>query len=671
MTALADPPLVFTPSREAARTELPPPRRLRSGFEAGLHAVAGRWARRRSVVETWTRMAERTAAASMAAQAWSEDQLDAELDAVRTELRRGGRALASHRLQALTAVTEAARRTTGLTAHPVQVAAAWGLGDGCLIEMATGEGKTLVLGLAAVLAGWSGRPCHIVTANDYLAARDAKTLHRFYARCGVRVGAVTGSMSPDERRREYAAGVTYTTAKELVADFLRDRLLLGRWERADRRALWALRERRPDVVPQRVQRGLHTVLLDEADHILIDEAVTPLIISRARGNAVLTEACRDVAAFLPVLVRDRDYDVDATAQAIDLRTPALALIRDGWQPQARLFRNRRWRVELVRQALIAREFFHRDRHYVVRDGKVIIVDEGTGRPQAQRNWQQGLHQLIEAKEGLALTDPAETLASVSFQQFFRRVPRLAGVTGTAAENAAELWRVYGLAVLPVPTHRPCIRRVESLRICATAAERWREVVDAVAAVHGTGQPVLVGTRSVAASEHLARLLAERGIVAAVLNARQLEREAEIVAAAGQRGRVTLATNLAGRGTDIRLGAGVVELGGLCVIATERHAAGRVDRQLYGRAARQGDPGEVRPWASLEDELAVRFLPAPLRRLLQVGLARRWGAAERAARAMLRFAQLRAERRAAQQRVAVVRRDRWLQDALGSEGGPPR
>lgn len=667
MSSATAAPLAPTPSREARRTDLPPPRRLRSGLEAWLHAWVGRARRRPRLASQWLQAAGGIADAALVAQTWSEERLDAELAAHAAAWRRNAPEVHACRAAALAAIVEAARRTTGLAAHPVQVAAAGLLTGDTLVEMATGEGKTLVLGLAAVLAGWTGRPCQVVTANDYLAGRDARTLERFYSRCGLRVAAVTGGMPPNERRSAYAADVTYTTAKELIADFLRDRLLLGRWVRADRRALRALQEHRSDVAPDRVQRGLHVVLIDEADHILIDEAVTPLIISRPRRNALLVEACREVAAFARELERGRDYDIDPSAQAIDLRPATVARVVSQWQPAARILRNVRWRQELVRQSLVAREFFHRDKHYVVHEGKVVIVDEGTGRPQAQRSWRQGLHQLIEAKEGLPLTDPTETLASVSFQAFFRGVPRLAGVTGTAGENADEFWRVYGLPVLRLPTHRPCVRRVHLRRVCATAAERWHEVVDAVDQVHATGQPVLIGTRSVAASEHLSRLLTERGIAAAVLNARQLAREAEIVAAAGQRGHVTLATNLAGRGTDIRLAEGVAERGGLCVIATEQHAAARVDRQLAGRAARQGDPGEVRPWASLEDELAIRFLPALLRRALQPALARRWRGAAALARRLLRFAQWRAERLALRQRLDVIHRDRWLRESLGTEG----
>lgn len=651
----------LTPSRDAERTRLPRARRLRSGLEAWLHGFVGRWHRREGVRQAWARAAGNIEARREKLSAWSDKQLAEELASLRTEFRRAAveGALPVH--AALAATAEIARRTLGLDAHRGQLMGACGLWQGGLVEMATGEGKTLTLGLAAVLHGWQRRPCHIVTANDYLAARDARALRKFYERCGVSVGHVVGAQPPEERRAGYAADVTYTTAKELVADFLRDRLQLGPLQSASRRAVRALIKPRAPSFPGLVLRGLHTVLVDEADHVLIDEAVTPLIISRARRNALLAGACREATARAAELQHGADYEVDAVAPAVDLKPAALVRVRDEWTPEGRVFRNRRWRVELVTQALKARELFVRDKHYVVREGKVVIVDEGTGRPQAQRSWRQGLHQMIEAKESLPLTDPAETLASVSFQKFFRQVPRLAGVTGTAAENAAEFWRVYGLAVIAVPTHRPCVRWVGKLRVGATAAERWLGVVDDIARVHAAGQPVLVGTRSVVASEHLATLLAERGIACAVLNARQLDREAEIVAQAGQPGRVTIATNLAGRGTDIKLGDRVAAQGGLCVIATERHAAGRVDRQLHGRTARQGDPGQVWPWASLDDDLATRFLPMAGRKILSAALRHGWRGAEPVVRGALRFAQWRAERQAARQRVGVLRRDEWLEE----------
>lgn len=658
----------ITPSRDAERTQLPPARRLRMGLEALCESWVGRWRRREAVLREWTEAGAAIDAQRGRLRAWSDAELDVELERLRIEFRRAAAARPLPVTDALAAVAEVARRTTGLDAHRSQLIGAWGLWERSLVEMATGEGKTLVLGLAAVLCGWTRRPCHVVTANDYLAARDANTLGAFYARSGVTVGHVVAEMKPEARRAGYAADVTYTTAKELVADFLRDRLQLGRWHVASRRAVRRLAEPRAAEFPGVVMRGLHAVLVDEADHTLIDEAVTPLIISRPRRNALLAEACAEATTFAANLRRDADYRVDLAAHAIDLAPVAVTRIRNEWRPRARVLRNRRWRVELVRQALQAREFFERDKHYVVRAGKVVIVDEGTGRPQAQRSWRQGLHQLIEAKEGLPLTDPAETLASVSFQEFFRRVPRLAGVTGTAAENAAELWRVYGIPVIAVPTHRACKRQVARLAVSATAGERWREVVAAIVRIHATGQPVLAGTRSVAASEHLAALLREQGISCAVLNARQLDHEAAIVARAGERGSVTIATNLAGRGTDIVLGEGVAARGGLCVVATELHAAGRIDRQLQGRAARQGDPGDVLPWASLEDDLALRHLPALVRDTLCLALRRRWPGTSPVARAALRFAQWRAERGAASQRAGVLRRDARIQEFLAGGAG---
>lgn len=654
----------LTPSRDAGRTRLPAPRRLRRGFEAWLHGFVGCWRSRPEIAREWLAQADEILLRVGELRERSDERLDEELASLRTAFQRAAPDAPVPLQAGFAVVAETARRTLGLDPHREQIAGAWGLWHGNLVEMATGEGKTLTLGLVAVLCGWQRRPCHVVTANDYLAARDAKTLKQFHTRCGVTVGHVIGELPPAERREGYAADVTYTTAKELVADFLRDRLQYGLMHSGLRRAVRSLGRGQAHGVGGVVMRGLHTVLVDEADHVLIDEAVTPLIISRARPNQLLADACVEAMDFASGLQPQSDYVLDRSVQAVELTPDARQRVCEQWTPSARVFRNRRWRVELITQALKAREFFQRDKHYVIRDGKVVIVDEGTGRPQAQRSWRQGLHQLIEAKEGLRMSEPAETLASVSFQRFFRQVPRLAGVTGTARENARELWRVYGLAVVALPTHRPCQRTTEPVQVSASSEERWAQVLDAIVRIHGMGQPVLVGTRSVSASEHVAALLAGSGITCAVLNARQLEHEAAIIAQAGQRGRVTIATNLAGRGTDIRLGDGIAALGGLCVIATERHAAGRIDRQLHGRAARQGDPGRVLAFASLEDELATRYLPTwyvrLLRRLTHTdSAATRW-----LTRSALGWAQRGAERQALNQRLGVLQRDGWLEENLG-------
>ena len=327
----------------------------------------------------------------------------------------------------------------------------------------------------------------------------------------------------------------------------------------------------------------------------------------------------------------------------------------------------------MRTALVAREFFQRDRQYILDSGKVIIVDEFTGRPMPQRTWREGLHQAIEAKEGIDLSDPSETIARMSFQRFFRCFHRLSGMTGTAWEAAAEFWQIYGLPVVRIPTNRPCIRAQWPDRFFREESAKWQAVVEEVEQLHRTGRPLLVGTRTVAASENLSRQLAARGLNFQILNATRLPEEAVIVAMAGEPGRITIATNMAGRGTDIRLGEGVAKNGGLHVIATERHESGRVDRQLFGRAARQGDPGSAQAFVSAEDELVKRHLPSPSLNLLRAvepnsGQARRGHSFSRPfVKAAFGLAQARAQRLAWKQRLGVLRSDAWLDEALSFAG----
>lgn len=652
-----------TPSAEYRRSELPPARRLREGFEAWLDGF-GRTTRRASVPERLAR-AERVQVREAEFAALSEKQLHARLGMLRREWTVA--APASELVETtLAGVAAAAKRILGQQPYREQVMAALALGEGCLVEMATGEGKTLTLALAAVVAAWRRRPVHVLTANDYLAARDAEALRELYAFCGVSVAAVTGALEPAERAARYRAEVVYATSRELVADFLRDRLRYGAVRGGERRLLraWLGAAQVPAGV---VLRGLDTVLVDEADHLLIDEAVTPLIISAPRRDAVLEETCREAARIAATLEAGVDYDLDERERAVRLRPATLRRLDEEWRPRAPILRGRRWRREWVEQALKAREFFQRDKHYAVEDGKVLIIDEGTGRTMAQRTWRQGLHQLIELKEAVAMSPSSVTVASLSFQRFFRQVPRLAGVTGTARENAREFWRIYRLPLVEAPTHRPSQRRVEPLRVFACGTERWAAVVHEIEALHATGRPVLVGTRSVEASRELAERLRARGLEPLLLNATHHRREAEIVAQAGQAGMITVATNMAGRGTDIRLGAGVAEAGGLVVIATERHESGRVDRQLYGRCARQGDPGEVHALAALDDELLRRHVPGWLRRAGVAALARRGesGWAQGFAGWLCDLAQARAQRRAYRARLEVLRHDRWIDESFGT------
>jgi preprotein translocase subunit SecA len=506
-----------------------------------------------------------------------------------------------------------------------------------------------------------------VTVNDYLANRDAVEMRPFYAFCGVSVGCVQGGMAPEERRQNYEKGVVYTTLKELVADFLRDRLIIGGLHNASRRLLREMLQpgrRGPEGV---VLRGLDTAIVDEADSVLIDEAVTPLIISRAQENKPLVEACQTAHEIASTLRLDEDYKKDIKYREVHLTKDGLTRVEEQARLLPGIWRGTARRIELVQQALTAREFYRRDKQYVIQDGKVAIVDEFTGRLMPNRTWRHGLHQAVEAKEGLEVNDPSETLARLSFQRFFRFFRRLSGMTGTAKEAVAELWTIYKLPVMAIPTNRPCIRKMHPDRVFATGEEKWEAVVQEIERWHSTGRPVLVGTRSVRASEKLADLLAARNHPYNLLNAVRHKEEAQIVAAAGEQNRITIATNMAGRGTDIKLGREVAELGGLHVIATERHESGRIDRQLFGRCARQGDPGSAQAFMSLEDELIQRFVPAPMRNRLTSALKSKTPGAGRLSKAGLSHAQRAAQRLAYRQRRNVLRMDTWLEEALAFAG----
>ena len=660
------------PSDEFRRVDLTKPPRLPGGADALAHRAVGWWRRRPQVFAAVQRDAEKVDGQAPVYAELADEALQARLAGFAARFRRGeDRTSPELVLEALAAVREAAHRQTGLRPFLVQLAGALALDRGLLAEMATGEGKTLTAAVAAVLAGWRGRPCHIVTVNDYLAERDARWFGKLYCFAGVKVGHVVSTMEAPERRDGYAADVTYTTSKEVVADFLRDRLRLGLITQPDRRLIRHLLNPRSAAGADLVMRGLHAAIVDEADSVLIDEAVTPLIICQPRENDSLCEAAAIAAELAGRLVPDVDYRVDRRHREVELLEAAGAKLAALSGEMPRFWSGLGRRRELVQQAVVARELFQRDRQYVIQEGKVVIVDEFTGRMMPQRTWREGLHQAIEAKESVAITAPTEILARLSFQRYFRLYRRLAGMTGTARESAGEFWRVYQLPVVAIPTNRPCIRTQLPDRCFAEGGARWTAVVEEIAAVHATGRPVLAGTRSVAASEELARRLGARGLTCQVLNAVRHREEADIVARAGEAGRITIATNMAGRGTDILLGHGVAALGGLHVIATEPNESGRVDRQLFGRTGRQGNPGSARLFSSLDDDLVRRFVPGVLRRQA-AEMLRGADAGARAgpARSAIAYAQRAAQWLAARQRDGVLRHDTWLDEALSFSGPDP-
>lgn len=641
-------------------------RKLPSGLDAAWETAVGFVGRFVPRTQMFLRRARRV----LALEKPFGEMSDAKLREAAAELRevfRRGRDTQRGLDRAFALVREVASRRLGERPFPVQVAGAFGLEAGCVIEMATGEGKTLTATMPATVAGWRGGGCHIITVNDYLAARDAAWMGEVYRFCGLTVAHIDQEMSATQRRAAYHADITYCTNKEVSADFLRDRLTLGRLRGLPSTLLAKITEGRGSRLERLVQRGLNCAIVDEADSVLIDEAVTPLIISGDAPNPEQVEAFHQASNLARELEENHHYRVNHRYREIDLTGAGRERVAELSSDLGGLWSGTRRREELVVQALTARRFYLLEKQYVITDGKVVIVDEFTGRLMPDRTWRDGLHQAVEAKEELGVKPPKDTYARISFQRFFRLYRNLAGMSGTALEGRREFRQIYGLAVAVIPTNRPCIRKVLPDTVFATEEVKWETAVGRIRRLHESGRPILIGTRSVRASEHLSEMLSAEGLEHAVLNAVRHREEAQIVAGAGKEGRITVATNMAGRGTDIKLGRGVAELGGLHVMATERHEAGRIDRQLFGRSARQGDPGTAEAFVSLEDELVRRHAPH-----LSAVLRRRHGKTGRDVSSefthrVFDAAQRHAERLALRQRKAVLRTDDWLDEYLGFAG----
>jgi preprotein translocase subunit SecA len=537
------------------------------------------------------------------------ETLQAEKDTLTIQLRREGITLEKS-ARAFALIREVARRQLGISHYDVQLIGGWIMLQGIVAEMETGEGKTLTATLAACTAALAGIPVHIITVNDYLAQRDADWMKPIYESLGLSVGVITHGLDLHTRQQAYGCDITYCTNKEVVFDYLKDRIQLGKKPSHSQRNLDRLHGR--DPADRLCLRGLYFAIVDEADSILIDEARTPLIISGPGNNAYEAKIYQQAYDFAMQLQPKKDFTINYSRKNCELTNKGKERLAEITESIGRFWTGQHRREEIIHQALFACCLFEKDRDYLVRDGKVEIIDEFTGRTMADRSWERGLHQLIEVKEGCAITPQKETLARISYQRFFRRYRMLAGMTGTAREVQNELRAVYRLPVVKVPTNLP-IKRYQYKSILYPDAEtKWKDVLKKIRHINKLGRPILIGTRSVATSEHLSRLLDEAGLPHRVLNAQQDKNEAEIIAEAGQKGQITVATNMAGRGTDIILGEGVDKIGGLHVISTERHTARRIDRQLFGRCGRQGDPGSYELLASLSDEIFEAYLASSLR-----------------------------------------------------------
>ena len=554
-------------------------------------------------------------------------------------------------VEAFAATREAGRRSLGMRHYDVQLLAGVALVHGSIVEMQTGEGKTLVATLPLVLYSLAGKGAHLATVNDYLAKRDAEWMEPIYKALGLSVGIIQSQMDFDERRKAYACDVTYGTAKDFGFDFLKDRLM-NREISEGRGDLGAMLTGKAEAATAKLlQRPYWFALVDEADNVLIDEARTPLIIASPPGEAQAVQQAifQFAARAAESLERDEDFEYDVQKQTCELLGRGRSRVRALERPELLDSVSLLAIYEAVERALRAKQAFVRDRQYVVRDDKIVIIDEFTGRAAEGRSWRDGLHQAVEAKESVEITVPSGHAARITIQDLFARWPHLAGMTGTIATSAPEISRTYNVAVATVPTNRPAIRRRLPAVVCADQAEKFTRIVAEVQEMHALGRPVLIGTRSIDKSEELSRLLAEAGLVHTVLNARQIEREAEIVALAGQRGQITVSTNMAGRGTDIKLGEGVYEMGGLHVICTELHDSARIDRQLIGRCGRQGDPGTWRQYVSLDDEILVAGFGPKRAKRIAAGMRSRLGGNPERLLATFKRAQQRVEARHVRQR----------------------
>lgn len=513
----------------------------------------------------------------------SDDQLRQKTEEFKQRYQ-NGETLDDLLVEAFAVVREGAKRVLGLYPYHVQLMGGITLHEGNIAEMKTGEGKTLTATMPVYLNALSGKGVHVVTVNEYLASRDASEMGELYQFLGLTVGLNLNSMSSEEKQQAYAADITYGTNNEFGFDYLRDNMVV--------------------YLEQKVQRPLHFAVIDEVDSILIDEARTPLIISGQAEKS--TKLYTQANAFVRTLNKETDYTYDEKTKSVLLTEEGITKAEKYFGLKNLFDINNVTINHHINQALKAIVSMHRDVDYVVQDGEIVIVDQFTGRLMKGRRFSEGLHQAIEAKEAVEIQNESMTMATITFQNYFRMYEKLAGMTGTAKTEEEEFRNIYNMKVVVIPTNRPIVRDDRPDLIYTTMEGKFKAVVEDIKQRYDLGQPVLVGTVAIETSELISAMLKKKGVPHNVLNAKNHEREAEIIAQAGQRGAVTIATNMAGRGTDIKLGEGVIQLGGLAVIGTERHESRRIDNQLRGRSGRQGDPGITQFYLSMEDELMRRF-----------------------------------------------------------------
>ncbi len=602
---------------------------------------------------------------------------DAEMRETGLKLRgraRGGESLDKLLPEAFGLTCVAAARLLKMRPFDVQIAAGVVIHQGALAELATGEGKTLTACLPTFLNGLTGKGVHVTTVNDYLANRDAEWMAPVYRSLGLSVGVLQQKLADQDRTKAYRCDITYGTASEFGFDFLRDRLKIA-GQQGREAPFWAPWGPNGSYATQamdpKVQREHNFALVDEADNIFIDEARTPLIIAGQTRPATPEESVvyQWSDRLARAMERDRHFIFDEKKQKIELTDEGRGLCRWSNPPTGQHSHAMDKLFEHVERALQAHYRFRLDQHYMVDKGKIVIIDEFTGRKMPDRHWREGLHQAVEAKENVQITFAADHAAQITFQSYFKLYTKLAGMTGTAAQNWWEIRRVYKIWVVPVPTNRPVIRERWPDRVFPTEDAKFDTIVDEVVRLHALGRPILIGTRSVEKSEKLSQRLHAAGIEHLVLNAKFHEQEAKIVEHAGEPGKVTIATNMAGRGTDIKLGKGVAAVGGLHVLGTERHEAVRIDRQLLGRAGRQGDPGSCQFFLSLEDELLEGLSPERQEELKEEGQRggnQDWQSYHR----LFVKAQKRLEKRHYRQRVDLLVYEKQRQEILKDLNADP-
>ncbi|MCK9275886.1 MAG: hypothetical protein M0P57_12440 [Syntrophales bacterium] len=628
------------------------------GFDGLLNDLKGFCKRRTFSLAGLKKKASAAYEISLNASRLDDRDLDNRLAELRSSIRIGksGDAL----LQATGFICEAAYRAVGIHPFIEQIMGSLLLQENFAIQMQTGEGKTITAAVAATILGWRGIPCHVVTSNDYLAKRDAGTMGPLYGRCGVTVGYVIAGMQPSERKAAYGCDITYSTSKELLADFLRDKMAAGDAALSEKNEL--IHKIAAFEGPgKKVMRGLHAAIIDEADSVLADEATVPLIISVTGKNRFLREAVMIALSLIEDLSPGTDYLIERGMYDISITSKGGRKIEEALKTLPSIWSSYERTEYLIKQALIARHFYFRNVHYVVHEGKIVIVDEKTGRMMEGRSWSGGLHQAVEAKEGVEMTDVTESHIQMSFQLFFRLYRHLSGMSGTLQNIGRELWSIYNLVKVEIPTHAPKRITFYPEKVCASHEEKWDCVMTEIVKEHAAGRAVLVGTRSIRESENLHERLIASGVESTVLNALHHEREAAIIAMAGKRKKITIATNMAGRGTDILVDRDVIEAGGLHVIATERHESRRVDMQLFGRTARQGVPGTGHMISSMDDEVLIRFSPPRLARYLKQYMHTKWG--QKAARIIYMYFQRRAEKTRSKIRRKILDQDMRLNKLL--------